>query len=674
MKPAILIVDDSLTVRMDLDESFRNGGFATTLCGTAAAARDALSRSVFDLVVLDVLLPDADGIAFLQELKASPGTASIPVMLLSTEAEVRDRIRGLKTGADEYVGKPYDAVYVVSRARELVRRSRSAQEPPGPPAILVIDDSPTFRDGLKAALEAKGYAVTPAETGEEGLRLAAGLRPRAVIVDGILPGIDGSTVIRRLRQDTALRRTPCLLLTASEEQGGELRALDAGADAYVRKEEDLEVILARLAAVLRSSDATQSVESASSLLGPKKILAIDDSPTYLQELAGQLRQDGYEPILARSGEEGLELLTVQPVDCVLLDVLMPGLSGHETCRRVKSSPGWRDIPVIMLTAREEREAVIEGINAGADDYIPKSSDFEVLRARLRAQLRRKQFEDENRHIREQLLQKELEAAQARAARELADTRARLLADLERKHQELEAFSYSVSHDLRAPLRSMGEFSRILLEDHASKLDPEAQRILNIVIESTRRMRRLIDDLLKFSRIENADMSKRLCDMAAVSREVLAEALAAAPDRKIEASVGDLPHAWGDTSLLRQVLSNLVGNAVKYSRSRAPARIEIGGKKREREVHFWVGDNGIGFDPAAAANLFQAFKRLHAGEQFEGSGIGLALVKRVVERHGGRVWAEGRPNEGAVFHFALPLPPEEDEADRRPRPKEKKEIP
>jgi len=653
MKSSILVVDDSLTVRMDLDEALRNGGFATTLCGTAAAAQDALSRSVFALIVLDVLLPDADGIEFLKELKASPGTASVPVMLLSTEAEVRDRVRGLKTGADEYVGKPYDSTYVVSRARELVRRSQPGEDAPSVPAILLIDDSATFRNALKTALEAKGYVVTSAESGEEGLRLAVGIRPRAVIVDGVLQGIDGATVIRRLRQDAALRRTPCLLLTASEEAGGELRALDAGADAYIRKDEDLEIILTRLTAVLRSSDATQSVEAASSLMGPKKVLAIDDSATYLQELAAQLRQEGCEPILARSGEEGLELLAVQPVDCVLLDVLMPGLSGHETCRRVKSSPGWRDIPVIMLTAKEEREAVIEGINSGADDYIPKSSDFEVLKARLRAQLRRKQFEDENRQIREQLLQKELEGAEARAARQLAETRARLLADLERKNKELEAFSYSVSHDLRAPLRAINGYSRMLLAGYGEVLDGEGKRLLGVVVENTKRMGQLIDDLLKFSRLGLTPLKASFVDMTALAESVLGDIVSGCPERKIETAVSTLPPVHGDPNLLRQVFVNLIGNAVKYTRPRETARVEIGGRTEGGEVFYFVRDNGVGFDMEYRKNLFRVFQRLHTQEQFDGTGVGLALVQRIVERHGGRVWGEGKVDGGATFHFALP---------------------
>src|SRR5262249_26132482 len=156
-------------------------------------------------------------------------------------------VRGLRTGADEYVGKPYDAAYVVSRGAELVRRSAS-QVPTTVPTVLVIDDSVTFRSALAAALEDAGYHVLAAASGEQGLRMAADARPAAVIVDGHLPGIDGATVLRRLRADLALRRTPSLLLTSSEEPGAELGAFEAGADAFVRKDEEMAVILARLSA------------------------------------------------------------------------------------------------------------------------------------------------------------------------------------------------------------------------------------------------------------------------------------------------------------------------------------------------------------------------------------------------------------------------------------------
>jgi two-component system NtrC family sensor kinase len=330
-------------------------------------------------------------------------------------------------------------------------------------------------------------------------------RPAVIVVDGVLPGIDGSTVIRRIRADATLRSTPCILLTGSGDRSDELDALDAGADAYVRKEDNTQMILARVTALLRSTKAPYPVGATSSLFGPKRILAVDDSLTYLHEVAEHLRQEGYDVIPARSGEEALELLLVQPVDCILLDLVMPGLSGQETCRRIKGSAAWRDIPLIMHTVLEEQEAMIAGINAGADDYITKSSDLEVLLARVRAQLRRKQFEDENRNIREELLQKEREGVVAHSARELAENRAVFVAELERKNSELEAFSYSVSHDLRAPLRSIDGFSKLLLDDHADALNAKGQDYLHLVRASAQRMGELIDDLLLLSRVGRADL-------------------------------------------------------------------------------------------------------------------------------------------------------------------------
>jgi PAS domain S-box-containing protein len=329
------------------------------------------------------------------------------VLLLSTEADAKNRVRGMGAGADEYIGKPYDLGLLVARARALTQADASGGVGLGR-RVLVIDDSVTFRDELRQSLEGAGYHVREAATGEEGLALAAADRPDAVVVDGILPGIDGATVVRRLKSDTALRSTPCLLLTGAEGTNDGLRALEAGADAYVRKSEDLGVILVRLAALLRGAIATGG-ETSPSLLGPKRLLAVDDSITYLQELGSQLRREGYHVVMASSGEEALELLAARPVDGILLDLVMPGLSGQDTCKRIKQRAEWRDIPLIMLTARDDRDAMIEGINAGADDYIAKSADFDVLKARLRAQLRRKYFEDENRRIREKLVRRETEA-------------------------------------------------------------------------------------------------------------------------------------------------------------------------------------------------------------------------------------------------------------------------
>jgi two-component system NtrC family sensor kinase len=653
LKSNVLIVDDSLTVRMDLGEAFELTGFETTLCSTVAEARKALSTGSFSLIILDVLLPDGDGIDLLQEIRQTPASAGTLVMLLSSEAEVRDRTRGLKTGADEYVGKPYDQSYVIARALELVRKREPGSNAARSTTVLVIDDSPTFREALKSALESSGYAVVTSGTGEDGLRAAVDARPAVIVVDGVLPGIDGSTVIRRIRADAALRSTPCILLTSSEERSDELKALDAGADAYVRKEEDTQIILARVTAVLRSAGSPSAVRTTSSLLGPKKILTVDDSLTYLHEVAAQLRQEGYDVIPARSGEEALELLSVQSVDCILLDLVMPGLSGQETCRRIKSSTAWRDIPLIMHTALGEQAAMIEGINAGADDYIAKSSDLEVLCARVRAQLRRKQFEDENRNIREQLLQKEVEVVAANSARELAEIRATFVDELKSKNIELEAFSYSVSHDLRAPLRSIDGFSKLLLVDYADKLDAKGQDYLHLVRESAQRMGELIDDLLLLSRVGRADLSRDQIDLSEIARGVSDELKKKDPDRHVKWCIEDQLLVEADSGLMRVAFDNLLGNSWKFTAKVSAPRIEVGTDQQEGVAVYFVRDNGAGFSMEYAEKLFNPFQRLHAESEFEGTGIGLATVHRIIDRHGGRIWADSAVDHGATFYFTIP---------------------
>jgi two-component system, NtrC family, sensor kinase len=563
---------------------------------------------------------------------------------------VKDRIRGLQRGADEYVGKPYDSSYLVAKAREFLRARRSSVV--GPKTVLVIDDSATLRDELTKALEPAGYIVLTAASGEEGLQVAADRRPDAVLVDGILPGIDGATVIRRVRLDAALRGIPCLLLTASEDKGSELRALDAGADTFVRKEEGAAVILAKLGAVLRGAASTKPVEDTASLLGPKKILAVDDSMTYLQELADALRGEGYDVILAHSGEEALELLAVQSVDCILLDLLMPGLGGQETCRRIKAAQIVRDVPLIMLTAMEDRGAMIQGLGAGADDYISKSSDFEVLKARLRAQIRRKQFEDENRRVREELLLKEMEAGETRAARDLAETRAVLVVELERKNKELEAFSYSISHDLRAPLRSIDGFSQILLKDCADMLDAKGMHHLERVRAAAQRMGELIDDLLQLSRVGRGDLTRSRVNLSGIARIVATELGKNEPERKVEFDIPDELFADADSRLMKVALENLIGNAWKFTSKIAGARIEFGAEQCDAATVYFVRDNGAGFNMEYAHKLFSPFQRLHRDADFPGTGIGLATVYRILDRHGGHVWAEGAVGKGATFYFTV----------------------
>jgi len=227
------------------------------------------------------------------------------------------------------------------------------------------------------------------------------------------------------------------------------------------------------------------------------------------------------------------------------------------------------------------------------------------------------------------------------------------AQLQAANQELEAFSYSVSHDLRTPLRAIDGFSKILLDGYADKVDEEGKRLLRVVRNNTGRMSQLIDDMLQFSRTGRVELNFAAVDMDKLARGVVDELCANGVCAPLQLQIAPLPPAHGDSSMLRQVFMNLLANAIKFSRGRASPRIEVGAEENNDETVYHVSDNGVGFDMRFADKLFGVFQRLHSVSEFEGTGIGLAIVKRIVTRHGGRVWAEGSPGDGATIYFALP---------------------
>jgi PAS domain S-box-containing protein len=441
--------------------------------------------------------------------------------------------------------------------------------------------------------------------------------------------------------------------------------------------------------------------------------------------------------------------------------------------------------------------MVEGINAGADDYIPKSSDFEVLKARLRAQLRRKQFEDENRTIRERLLQKEIEAARAKAAQEIAEARAsfepllrneawlnsvvriahlgawdwdllkntqswsdeqfrifglepgtaepsydgflhalnledrqrvaeivqqaltnqprfqvdcrlvwpngdlrhavcqgeicrdevgkpvriigtvlditprkqaeeevsKLNEQLEQRvaarteelravNKELEAFNYAVAHDLRGPLRHIHGFAEILAEQAGPVLDDASKKHLQAIQKGAQHMAHLLEDLLSLARLGRQELSKQDCGLSALVKEVVATLQPEIKDREVKWRIAELPFVDCDPTLMKQVLFNLLANALKFTQTRERAIIEVGQTTLDGEPVFFVRDNGVGFNMKFAEKLFGLFQRLHRQEDFEGTGVGLAIVQRIIQRHGGRVRAEAELNKGATFYFTL----------------------
>jgi light-regulated signal transduction histidine kinase (bacteriophytochrome) len=307
----------------------------------------------------------------------------------------------------------------------------------------------------------------------------------------------------------------------------------------------------------------------------------------------------------------------------------------------------------LLTSLDDRASMLDGLSSGADDYISKASEFEVLNVRVRAQMRRKQFEDEHRRIRDELLRSELVAMEERAARQLAEARGSLVNELERKNKELEVFSYSVSHDLRAPLRSMEGFSRLLLEDHAEQLDEQGLDYLRRIQGGAKRMGELIDDLLNLSRINASQLHREPIDLSSIVTAVWDGLRRADPGRKITIVVEPRVAVDGDRRLMTVVFENLLGNAWKFTGKVDSPRVEFGVELRETGNVYFVRDNGAGFDMAYAATLFAPFRRLHREDEFAGTGIGLATVYRVIDRHGGRVWAEAAVGMGATVYFTLP---------------------
>ena len=225
--------------------------------------------------------------------------------------------------------------------------------------------------------------------------------------------------------------------------------------------------------------------------------------------------------------------------------------------------------------------------------------------------------------------------------------------MEAANKELESFSYSVSHDLRAPLRAIDGYSRMILRQQGDKFDEDTRSKFNVIRESAQMMGQLIEDLLAFSRLGRAQLSTKKLDMTDLVSDVWNELQVNNPDRRIHFKAANVPAGTADRSLIKQVFINILSNAIKFTRTRDTALIEVGGYENENEIVYYVKDNGVGFDMNYHDKLFGVFQRLHSDTEYEGTGIGLALVKRIINRHGGRVWAEGKVDKGATFYFTLP---------------------
>ncbi|MBM0108167.1 response regulator [Steroidobacter sp. S1-65] len=378
------------------------------------------------------------------------------------------------------------------------------------------------------------------------------------------------------------------------------------------------------------------------------ILLVDDEQANLDALEAVLERLGQNLITASRGEQALKCVLENDFAVILLDVQMPGMSGIETAALIRARERSRATPIIFLTGMvRTAEMVFSGYSAGAVDYLMKPLEPEVLRAKVAVfvELDKARFELEQ-EIAERVRIAEQVSELNRALRQKND-------DLLAANSDLESFCHSVSHDLRMPLRHIHSYVSMLEASAASKLDAEERRHVQTVQKATMRMTRLIDDLLAFSRIGRAAMHRQRVPMDELIDETFQELGPELNDRHIDWQRHEIPDIVGDPQLMKQVWVNLLANAVKYTRPRDPAKIEIGADVGEHEVVYYVRDNGVGFNMKYADRLFGVFQRLHADTDFEGTGVGLANVRRIVQRHGGRTWAEGVEGRGATVYFSLP---------------------
>ncbi len=354
-----------------------------------------------------------------------------------------------------------------------------------------------------------------------------------------------------------------------------------------------------------------------------KILIVDDNADNV-ELAMQILEDSYEVFAGESGADCLRLAISLKPDVILLDVQMPDMDGYETLLNLHKTAEGQAIPVIFLSARfRDNDRVVKGLELGALDYITKPVDDDLLMAKVKVAVRIKHAED--------------------AVREKADA-------LEAANKEMEAFTYSVSHDLRAPLRSLDGFSKILLEDYADVLDQEGQEHLQRIRTGSQKMGSLIDDLLNFSRTSKADLHNTALNLTTIIQQVEQELIVNYPNASIH--IQDDMNALGDARLLHMAWMNLIGNALKYSSKEDKPHINIRMENENEHTIYIIEDNGVGFDMRYVEQLFHPFQRLHRNDEFPGNGIGLATVSRIIQRHGGSIWAESEVGKGSTFSFTL----------------------
>ena len=559
--------------------------------------------------------------------------------------------------------------------------------------VLIVDDKEENRYLLRALLEGHGYEVETARHGAEALALARRNPPDLVVSDLLMPVMDGYMLLRHWKADERLSRAPFIVYTATyTEPKDEQLALSLGADAFIVKPAEPETFIARLQDVLRQVESAP----ARTLLGQptsevlreynevlvrkleEKAIQLEAANASLSETTVMLNRAqrmanvgswvwhldrnqvewsdqmyeifGFPPGSFSGDPAEVIARAIHPDDRAAVEAASMAMVESRSLEPIEYRVVWPDGTVRTVWAESGEPVLNEG---GRPAQVSGIVQDITEQKRVEAELRRSVAElDLSRRALLSLVEDQ-KRAEAEVRRLNADLEQRVrdrTAQLEEANRELDAFAYSVSHDLRAPLRAVDGFARILVEDYGTKLDAEGQRLCAVVSDSARDMGRLIDSLLSLSRIGRASLRPARVDMGKLVAQVFDNLVAPADRARLDFRVADLPEAEADPALIRLVWQNLLSNAIKFTAKREHAIIEVRASIDGPDVVYSVRDNGAGFDMQYADKLFGVFQRLHSVQEFEGTGIGLATVQRIVRRHGGRVWAEGRTNEGAVFFF------------------------
>lgn len=361
------------------------------------------------------------------------------------------------------------------------------------------------------------------------------------------------------------------------------------------------------------------------------LLIVDDEPASMRALCDTLEFEGYQTYGFTSPAEALAAMRERSFDLLLADLQMPGTNGIDLMKSAQLIDP--TLVAVIMTGHGALDTAIAAMKAGALDYIQKPIKLVTTLPVLERALAVRQLRIEKKRLEE-------------SVRERTE-------ELKIANRELEAFSYSVSHDLRAPLRAVSVFTQALLSEHAAQLNDEGRRLLQNVNAGAAHMDRLITDLLRLSQLNRQPLHKTPVRFSEVAQRVIDSMTHERAGRDIEFTIADFPTWQVDAGLMQQVFVNLISNAIKFTRERAKARIEIGYRMDGTTLVCFVRDNGVGFNMKYMNKLFGVFQRLHTADQFEGTGVGLSIVRRIIERHTGKVWVDGEQDHGATFYFSLP---------------------